>query len=283
MRKSKKQREDRKKHNDRVKQLTKIYDKQKYDIRVENVILTYFNMLSTEYIRYTGEIDTSIVSNTKYVIARLNKMIQQKHKNRSLYSLNVKTLYKPVLSYLKGVNERIGDINDFKDNDILIRCAEKEFVESEKDKEKLQHKGILYEFMIGDEAGMLLVHTGYALLTLKRLIKKANFKKDIQKYLKTAITKMQKVYNDIEEEIFKMNQYYTDNFQYLTKSNQISYLLHFNCELAGIKSDKENKKYWNSYFQELKEMSEKDIIIEFESTQELISKYEKTKFIKKAS
>lgn len=283
MRKSKKQKEKKQEYKKRVKHLTKIYDKQKYEIRIENLILTYFNMIGTEYMRYIGQIEPVIIDNSKFVIGRLKKMIAQKPKNRSLYSLNLKDIYKPILSYLKGVNDRIGDINDHKENEALINAAELEFFKSEKEKSKLESKGILYEFVIGDEAGMLLVHTGYALLTLDRLIKKANFRKDIQIYLKTTITKIKKIYTEIENEIYKINDYYIDNFNYMTRSNKISYLLHFNCELAGIKSDKENKIYWHSYFEELKEYSDKELNTDFESTQELIDKYNKTKFIKKAS
>jgi len=281
-RKSNRAREKKKVINTAYKNLSKKFEKKRYDISVNNLIFTFFNMFSTEYIRYTGKDRRDLMAKCANIDKRYEE-VKKHYKNDSLFSINLDYYYKKVFAYLKGVNDKIGDINNYKDHNALLSLAEIEFEASRKELLKNEGKETLFQFLIGDEASSFIGHLTYCVVTIDRLMEKTSFEKSIKRYLKTTVTKMKKVKEEIENEVYKVQEYYIENPQYLKRHDRISYLLYHQCKLAGIEAKKEHKKLWNSYAVDLSNSSDEILNLYFKDTIELNKKYEKTKFIKKAS
>lgn len=271
MRKTKRNREKKKVVNSNLRKINKIITYKENDIEKENLVLTVFNMISTEYIRYTKDTKYTLIEKSSLAIKRINKMLKNEPiLDDRIFSIDLKELYKPVFSYLRGVNERIGYINQNKSHQAITDRLELEFdkVESKlKNKDKINR---LYDFILGKELSMYYVHTSYAIEVLDNLLPETKFKES--KYIKTAFTRFKNNFLKVEKLIHEMHQETIVNFEKLDRKTKITYILTKQCELENIKSEKKNKHIWKPYLLSLYNLSDEELMEEYESTNYLINK-----------
>ena len=267
---------NREKKNDRelkhkFKELDKVIDRQAHIITANNILLTCTNMLSTEYIRYIKQDDPELLNNTFRSSDRIKRMLSEEHKMKRVVEVDLKEHYKTIRAYLKGINKRIGDMNDNKNHDAIVMRTEVEFNKAEKIIKESKSDNI-YDFIIGKELSTYYVHTMYAITIIDNIIDKVVLDKKVIKYIKGAITRIKNIFEEIEGEIKRKHDDAIREWDKLEKSVKIKYLLVRQCELEGIKADKGHKRVWGTYAKEISSYNEEQLKEEYESTLYLINK-----------
>ena len=275
MRKSKKMKEAKKEHKKNMKVAEKIFLRNKDTILAENIVLSGFNLISKEYCVYTQKFIAEYFEKTFNAHRNVKRVINEE-KCDGLDKIDLKAIFEPVSAYLKGVNKRIGDINDFKEMSSLNNKLSDVFYEVEK--EVLKDNNIkFYETIAGYNISSYYVHNLYAIKILDIYIDKCTrfSKKDIR-YLKTTLTKFKKVFKNIGEEILKRQDYYLKNFSELPKKLQAGYIIAGNLYILDLKHDSSTIHIWDKYYKELLEYDNERLSIERESTDELLLRAGKT-------
>ena len=274
MRKTKKEKEAKKKIKENEKANERIYSalkKQSFEIKANNILLTCMNMISTEYIRYTKKNDSELLKNTFNSSKRIKKMLNDEQKLKRTIEIELESYYKKIRGYLVGVNKKIGYINDFKDHEEILRKTEIEFSLADDFIKKSKKLKIMYDFVLGKELTTYYIHTLYSITIMENIIKKCNFKDDIKRYIKTTITKIKKTFVEIEKEIKEKHDLKVKEFNFC-KEDKIYLILSEQCKLEGISKENKTNNIWKKYSDELISYSDDQLNDEWESTLYLIGK-----------
>ena len=228
-------------------------------------------MLSTEYIRYIKENDQELLENTVRSDKRIKQMLNDEKKLYRIIDIDLKERYKSIRAYLKGINKRIGHVNDLKDHKTIVNKTEIEFNIAENIIKETK-KDNMYDFILGKELSTYYIHTMYAATIIENIIDKTTFKKEIKRYIKGAMTRINKVLLSVESEIKKRHDEVLKEWDSLPKQVKVKYLLVKQCELEGIVSDKAHKSIWGEYEKEISNYNDDQLMNEYESTLYLINK-----------
>ena len=273
MRKSNKAKRKCKELKENYKKAFKIFEKNKDIITSENIVLSAFNFISTEMCYYMEELDNSLFEKTRGINKKL-KSIMIDFKSDDLKKINLYKVFKSSKSYLKGVNRRVGDVNDFKEFRTLQESMDRVFTETE-EKIKSIKKISFFEDIVGANITRFYMHVFYAINILENHIPRCfKFSGIDIKYLKTTLTKFNNSFKDLECIIMDRQEYYLKNFNELPLKSQIDYIVGANMYIIGEKYEESTKKIWGDYFKELSSYNNKRICIERDSTELLLERAE---------
>ena len=219
----------------KFKELDKVIDRQAHIITANNILLTCTNMLSTEYIRYIKEDDPELLNNTVRSDKRIKQMLNDEKKLYRIIDIDLKGRYKSIRAYLKGINKRIGHVNDLKDHKTIVNKTEIEFTIAENIIKETK-KDNMYDFILGKELSTYYVHTMYAATIIENIIDKTTFKKELFSKSELKI---------IEEVSKKYKDYTKDEISYESHilKEYINTQMNSIIDIEDMLEDEESKSY----------------------------------------
>lgn len=171
-------------------------------IRDENLCLTFLNLIKAEFLKYMllDYVDYEIFGDVKNksLDETLNNGIEESNSFVFDYSfVEFGKTYKELRSYMIGIENRIGNINDNKYVDSLTNRVKK--VASNKFNDISKNNSQI-TFTSSERDERFYTNVGIYLECLDDLLKnKLNFRKEDIRYIKTFMTKVKKLFLKIDE------------------------------------------------------------------------------------
>jgi hypothetical protein len=242
-------------------------------IENENFVLTFFNLIKTEFLKYLKLEDLEQFSNNKTAKEKVKDAIsvaEKAEKNQFTSWYGMKEWYKKLSAYFMGIEKRIGHINDNKYNKTLVNEARKKIMAKHKEISRSEDTTPLDTKFLGDKDCHLYVSCGCGILILEELLEKEmSFNKEDMKYLKGCLTRIKRWYNDLEKYIGDMAadmQSQNDRLQQEKKDNALKKelgpfyrLVLASCKMERVNFSESTRDVWGGYFEQLKGMKKREI------------------------
>ena len=239
----------------------------------ENFVLTFFNLIKTEFLKYLKLEDLEQFSNNKTAKAKIKdaiKVAEDAEKNQYTSWYDMKKWYGKLSAYFLGIEKRIGHINDNKYSRTLVNEARKKIMNKHKEISKRDDTTPLDTKFLGDKDCHLYITVGCSLEILEELFdENLSFSKENLKYLKGCMTRIRRWYVEFEkylaEHSVEMDDQYTrleeEKKDRKLKKELGSYymIIEKSCELAGINLSYSTREVWGSYFESLKQMKRREL------------------------
>ena len=239
----------------------------------ENFVLTFFNIINTEFLKYLKLEDLEQFSNNETAKVKIKdaiKVAEDAEKNQYTSWYEMKKWYGKLSAYFLGIEKRIGHINDNKYSRTLVNEARKKIMNKHKEISKREDTTPLDTKFLGDKDCHLYITVGCSLEILEELLgQDLDFNKKDLVYLKGCLTRCRKWYNDFEQYMGDHSKEMDEQYARLElerKDRELKkelgkyyMLIQKSCAMEGIKISEDTRDIWGGYFELLKHMKKREL------------------------